>query len=191
MALECLRCEKTKPEGEFRRNAARESGYAAYCKECAKAYYDGKKKPEGWVRKTADMTAYSREYRRENKEKARAWDRAKYIRKMQEVHGPDWTPRKRLTPEERAEKARAKDRKRREDAKSDPEKLKAMRARHWLKQAVYRGKVIRQPCFVCGAVAEAHHPTYDLALAVTWLCSEHHREAHELTDELRKELGAE
>lgn len=35
-----------------------------------------------------------------------------------------------------------------------------------------------QPCFVCGGVAQAHHPAYSAPLDVSWLCSAHHAQLH-------------
>lgn len=49
-----------------------------------------------------------------------------------------------------------------------------------LGNAVKYGKVKKQPCWVCGCDAEAHHPDYDRPLDVVWLCRLHHREAHDL-----------
>lgn len=45
-------------------------------------------------------------------------------------------------------------------------------------RALQNGKILRQPCFVCGDKAEAHHPDYSRPLDVVWLCSSHHRQAH-------------
>ena len=44
--------------------------------------------------------------------------------------------------------------------------------------ALRRGKIMKQPCFVCGKKAEAHHPDYDRPLDVVWLCAAHHKETH-------------
>lgn len=46
--------------------------------------------------------------------------------------------------------------------------------------ALRRGLLQRQPCWVCGEAAQAHHASYapDMWLAVTWLCPTHHKEAH-------------
>lgn len=45
--------------------------------------------------------------------------------------------------------------------------------------AVRDGRLIRQPCEVCGAdKVEGHHLDYDKTLEVIWLCPTHHREAH-------------
>lgn len=47
-----------------------------------------------------------------------------------------------------------------------------------LNNALRSGKIEKQPCFICGDVAEAHHPDYSAPLAVSWLCSKHHAETH-------------
>lgn len=44
--------------------------------------------------------------------------------------------------------------------------------------AVRDGRLEPQPCFVCGAKADAHHADYDAPLAVTWLCKLHHAQTH-------------
>ena len=45
-------------------------------------------------------------------------------------------------------------------------------------RALLSGKLTKQPCFICGEKAEAHHPDYSRPLDVVWLCPSHHREAH-------------
>ena len=54
------------------------------------------------------------------------------------------------------------------------------KAQQALGNAVRDGKIIPQPCFVCGNKAEAHHPNYDAPLDVVWLCTTHHKQAHAL-----------
>jgi hypothetical protein len=49
--------------------------------------------------------------------------------------------------------------------------------------AIRDHKLIKQPCFICGDKAEAHHPDYSRPLDVVWLCNRHHREAHALVRE--------
>jgi len=45
--------------------------------------------------------------------------------------------------------------------------------------ALRDGRLVRQPCQVCGAPkAEAHHDDYTKPLQVRWLCFKHHRELH-------------
>jgi hypothetical protein len=45
-------------------------------------------------------------------------------------------------------------------------------------RALKAGVIFKQPCFVCGDAAEAHHPDYSRPLDVVWLCPSHHRQAH-------------
>ena len=44
--------------------------------------------------------------------------------------------------------------------------------------ALKKGVLIKHPCFMCGDMAEAHHPDYSRPLDVIWLCSSHHKQAH-------------
>lgn len=59
--------------------------------------------------------------------------------------------------------------------KRNPEKA---RAHQRVKQALRAGRLVKQPCKVCGAPAEGHHPDYSKPLLLVWLCRRHHREAH-------------
>lgn len=48
-----------------------------------------------------------------------------------------------------------------------------------LAYAVRTGKIVRQPCEVCGdPKTQGHHEDYSKPLDVRWLCFKHHREAH-------------
>lgn len=49
-----------------------------------------------------------------------------------------------------------------------------------LGNAVRSGKVQKQPCWVCGMKAVAHHPDYSAPLDVVWLCQSHHKQTHAL-----------
>ena len=61
---------------------------------------------------------------------------------------------------------------------SDVEKKKA-NCRAYLKVYVRRGKVIKEPCSICGDKnSEGHHPDYSQPLLVVWLCRAHHLELH-------------
>lgn len=52
--------------------------------------------------------------------------------------------------------------------------------------AIRDKRLASQPCFVCGAKADAHHPDYSAPLAVSWLCRSHHAQLHaEHRDRLR------
>lgn len=41
-----------------------------------------------------------------------------------------------------------------------------------------KGELTPQPCEVCNARAEAHHPDYDRPEVVRWLCRRHHVQLH-------------
>ena len=58
-----------------------------------------------------------------------------------------------------------------------PERRKA---HHAVRSALRSGRLERQPCWVCGERAEAHHPDYSQPLDVVWLCPAHHKQAHAL-----------
>jgi hypothetical protein len=58
---------------------------------------------------------------------------------------------------------------------------KVRRAAHIILGNALKYKTItRQPCWVCGKKAEAHHPDYSRPLDVVWLCKEHHQEVHQI-----------
>ena len=54
------------------------------------------------------------------------------------------------------------------------------RAQGLVANALRSGKLKKQPCWVCGGNAVAHHPDYDRPLDVVWLCQPHHKQAHAL-----------
>jgi len=54
-------------------------------------------------------------------------------------------------------------------------------AKNAVRYALRIGKIVKQPCFICGEVmSQAHHSSYaqDMRLNVTWLCPDHHNEIH-------------
>ncbi len=57
-----------------------------------------------------------------------------------------------------------------------PEKVAARKV---VNDATRSGKLIRQPCEVCGALeVHGHHDDYSQPLVVRWLCLKHHTEHH-------------
>ena len=57
-----------------------------------------------------------------------------------------------------------------------PEKYKA---NYLFNNAIRDGRVVRQPCELCGAkFAQGHHFDYKQPLVVRWLCKKHHQEIH-------------
>jgi len=69
------------------------------------------------------------------------------------------------------------------------------RAKHRLKliahgkvaYAIKTGELLRQPCWACGEIAQAHHPDYSRPLDVVWLCDKHHKEVHAMERDLRSQ----
>ncbi len=54
-------------------------------------------------------------------------------------------------------------------------------AKNAVKYAIKTGKLVKQPCFICGSEESvAHHSSYakNMRLVVTWLCTPHHNEIH-------------
>ncbi|TBH09920.1 hypothetical protein [Rhizobium leguminosarum] len=54
-----------------------------------------------------------------------------------------------------------------------------MLAHQYVRSALKRGLLERQPCEVCGeAETDAHHDDYDQPRKVRWLCRRHHQQHH-------------
>ena len=51
-------------------------------------------------------------------------------------------------------------------------------ARQKVCRAIGKGKMIKQPCEICGAPAIAHHDDYSKPLDVRWFCQAHHLQLH-------------
>jgi len=59
---------------------------------------------------------------------------------------------------------------------NNPGKIKARNA---VNNAIRDGRLIKEPCEVCGNIkSEGHHPDHRSPLKVIWLCLKHHREHH-------------
>lgn len=54
------------------------------------------------------------------------------------------------------------------------------RAHAELNREVRAGRLIRQPCEVCGSThrVEGHHEDYSRPLDIRWLCQRHHKQRH-------------
>lgn len=69
---------------------------------------------------------------------------------------------------------------------SELNELQRMKAncRSYLNVYIKRGKIVKQPCCVCGnPKSEVHHSDYRKPLAVIWYCREHHLQSHKEGDE--------
>jgi hypothetical protein len=154
MDKRCFRCLCVKPVEEFYKHSAMGDGRLNKCKECTKN--DVKR------------------HRLENIERIRAYDNMRASMPHRVAARKEYA----ATPEGRAAHQRA---------------LKAYRLRYPERyaarvafgNAVRDGRVKPWPaCAVpeCNGKPEGHHPDYGRPLDVVWLCNQHHREAHEVTE---------
>jgi hypothetical protein len=149
------------------------------CFKCAKSlprecFYKHSQMLDGLLGKCKDCTKKDvRDHRAKNLEKILAYDakRAKTEKRKAEARAY------RATAAGKAVQAKGS----KVSRKNYPERVTARRK---LNRALKSGFLTRQPCFICGEVAEAHHPDYSAPLDVTWLCKEHHTATHLLGKEL-------
>lgn len=113
----------------------------------------------------ADVTRH----RLENLERIRAYDKLRGSQAHRVAARKEYLK----TPEGRAARERA----RRASRARFPNRAAARNA---VSNAIRDGRLVRQPCLMCGSQAEAHHPDYDRPLDVVWLCQSHHKQAHAL-----------
>ncbi len=148
----CFKCQRELPLSGFYKHKQMADGHLNKCKKCTK------------------KDAY--QYRQDNLERIKKYDRNR----------PNAAERNGKF--KCAEKERLKDpdaRKRRAEIKKRwIENNVIKRAAHIIAgNAVRDGKLIKQPCEVCGEVkVEAHHPDYEKPLGVNWLCTSCHVEIH-------------
>jgi len=59
-----------------------------------------------------------------------------------------------------------------------PKRINARKLSH---NAIRSGKLIKEPCEICGTAEniQSHHEDYSKPLDVKWLCRKHHRELHD------------
>lgn len=64
-----------------------------------------------------------------------------------------------------------------------PRKERYQGAHNALNYQIQRGRIVRQPCEVCGdPKSQAHHDDYSKPFDVRWLCQKHHVEHHKATN---------
>jgi hypothetical protein len=92
----------------------------------------------------------------------------------QAIWNKAWREKNAKTPERLARKAEQM----RFYAK-DPVLAVRHKARRKVRHEMQMGRMVRQPCEICGEVlSQAHHDDYSKPLEVRWLCRLHHREHH-------------
>jgi len=169
LGMKCSSCKQDKPQDAFYKVGRR-------CREC-RVEYQRKWQAESLTpEKAAEYRArfaeknpgYStlkrKEWAERNPEKAKEIDRRKYEKRK--AAKPPKVERTPLTIAERKQRYYEK------------YPIKA-EARKIYKYALKTGKLVREPCRVCGALeVDGHHEDYYKPLEVVWLCRTHHAQAH-------------
>lgn len=127
------------------------------CEKPLDAFYKHAQMGDGHLNKCIDCTKKDANmHRQENLERIRSYDRMRAS-----------MPHRLAAMKETVRKYAA----------TFPQRKKANTA---VGNAVRDGRLKKQPCWVCGEKAVAHHPDYDRPLDVVWLCQPHHKQAHAL-----------
>lgn len=91
-------------------------------------------------------------------------------REYHQAYGKTYTQRPQVKERIRARSA---------ESRNNPANRHKHEARWKVSNAVTSGRLVRQPCEVCGAHrSQAHHPDYSRPLDVKWLCAIHPRAEH-------------
>ncbi len=169
----CKNCKNEKDSTDFYKDYRVVDGLYAICKQCHQNKYgcsNGQGKKQRVVKdyitsqiRRQQMKVYFKEYYSKNKEyfrnRQRTTYREKYLLSLENwrKNNPGYF----------------------EEYKNKPGEYKKYQARQRLNQAVYKGKIIKYPCEICGnEKSEAHHDDYNKPLDVKWLCKLHHEEYH-------------
>lgn len=153
----CFKCLTEKELGQFYKHSEMADGHLNKCKDCTKS--------DSHAVRAARLDYYQ-EYDRKRA------SLPKRVQKRMEI-AERWKNDPKL--KERRNKLSADWR----------ENNKIKRAAHILVgNAIAKGKLIKQPCEVCGELkVDAHHDDYTKPLDVRWLCKTHHAEHHKLERE--------
>lgn len=158
----CIRCGQEKALDDFGKDKRAKDGRESACTACEKA------------RKKAHWQANRERYCQ--KKVAHYHANAAMFREVNKVY----------YQEHKAERA-AYERTRRRSPGAETRRIKA-NARAMVNQAVASGRLVREPCAVCGNErSHGHHDDYSKPLDVVWLCYRHHADVHlgKTIDELK------
>lgn len=127
--------------------------------------------------------------RYEVQKKYRSSERGKELRKKEAINARLSGKKKiRQKRYEQTEKGRLQQKKYDLKRYGSVEGKARLAAKNAVKYALKVGKLVKQPCWICGeTMSEAHHSSYakDMRLEVTWLCSAHHNEIHNPPSEIK------
>lgn len=123
------------------------------------------------MRTSEAKLASARAWKSRNKERNDA-----YIKARNAAIQADPQKRARKLEQNKASRKRNLTRYREYDRQRD---LVKKNARSMIRKRIWRGKLSRKPCEICGdPKSHAHHHDYAKPLEVRWLCAQHHKEAH-------------
>jgi murein L,D-transpeptidase YcbB/YkuD len=173
----CSRCGIVKDFGSFYKNKNMKYGLQGQCKDCNREYQRENKEERAEYKRNyyksnkESIETKKRKYQSENKEKIAEYKR-RYGKENAEYIAIKRREYRQTEKGKASEIARSV-----KSALKFPQKRKARIA---VSNAIRLGKLIRQPCEVCGAdnKIQAHHPDYSQPLIVTWLCMKHHVALH-------------
>ena len=182
----CPRCSKELEFFMFYKSASSSDQLSVYCKPCSSEYAKqwreknltperlDKYKKAFKNKHPGYATQKKKEWANANPEKyaeqRRRKEKRAYEKNMKKKHGENYVVG---SPENRTGNKK--------QTMPKEEYRKRYNARRATQKAILSGRLVKQPCFVCGASGddvEAHHPSYALPLAVTWLCTQHHKQLH-------------
>lgn len=179
----CAVCHETKPLSQFYPHRLMPDGYLKKCKYCERARQNAavKADPIRVARARERASAWRAAYPDRAREANRAWRRANAERLSQQQRAWRKANPARVRANKRAWTATNRAqvlawyRAWRKGHPASPEKSAA---RHAVNYAISAGRLVRQPCEICGVRAHAHHDDYSKPLAVRWLCPLHHAAIH-------------
>lgn len=154
----CFKCGEVKVLSAFYKHPQMADGHVNKCKECNK---------KDVTKNRLDNLDYVQEYDRNRRKKANVseqrWEELSTNRKIySEAYYKE-------NPDLRLEKLRRY-------REANPKKYKA---HCMVARAIKSGKLVKNPCEVCGDIkVHGHHCDYDKPLEVVWLCAEHHSQWH-------------
>lgn len=135
-----------------------------------------------------EVTEYYKNYAKcksccyEVNKKYRTSERGKEVRRKEAINARlSGKKQERQKRYEKTEKAKLADKRYEQKRYQSPNGKARQAAKNAVKYAIRTGKLVKQPCFICGLEESvAHHSSYarDMRLAVTWLCTPHHNEIH-------------
>ena len=159
----CSACKEELSLEKFHKCNSRKDGLQAACKPCRN------QRNKRWRDENRDRIAsYGKAYHVNNRDRIRERKRKYHVNNRDRIRAY-----KKAYYAENLDKLRAYNRAYR-TANSQKSRTHTITS-----IAIRAGRLVRQPCEVCGhEKVDAHHDDYSKPLEVRWLCRQHHAELH-------------